>query len=173
MTTPRFLQIHTLQSYPAVLLNRDDSGLAKRLPFGGATRTRVSSQCLKRHWRTADDEFALKSIGVPMGVRSRLIIERGIMQPLLDEGFGRDGVEAVAEAFMKHLFQESPKRKKAEDAEADKAFEAATGQAVLFGWPEVQYLLDSARALVKQAADAKTVRSGADAFFKNTAGDAR
>ena len=36
MTTPRFLQIHTLHSYPAALLNRDDSGLAKRMPFGGA-----------------------------------------------------------------------------------------------------------------------------------------
>ena len=31
MTEPRFLQIHTLQSYPAVLLNRDDAGLAKRV----------------------------------------------------------------------------------------------------------------------------------------------
>ena len=47
MTAPRFLQIHTLHSYPAALLNRDDSGLAKRLPFGGAVRTRISSQCLQ------------------------------------------------------------------------------------------------------------------------------
>jgi hypothetical protein len=65
MTTPaRFLQIHTLASYPATLLNRDDSGLAKRLPFGDATRTRISSQCLKRHWRTASEQsdhlFALQ-----------------------------------------------------------------------------------------------------------------
>jgi CRISPR system Cascade subunit CasC len=56
---PRFVQIHWLASYPGALLNRDDSGLAKRLPFGGATRTRVSSQCLKRHWRTAEDEYDL------------------------------------------------------------------------------------------------------------------
>ena len=62
MTTPRFLQIHTLHSYPAALLNRDDSGLAKRMPFGGATRTRISSQCLKRHWRVAEDDYALKSL---------------------------------------------------------------------------------------------------------------
>ena len=27
--------------------------------FGGAVRTRISSQCLKRHWRVADDAFAL------------------------------------------------------------------------------------------------------------------
>ena len=62
MTNPRFLQIHTLHSYPAALLNRDDSGLAKRMPFGGATRTRISSQCLKRHWRVAQDEFAIHGI---------------------------------------------------------------------------------------------------------------
>jgi hypothetical protein len=40
MTHPRFIQIHTLQSYSAALLNRDDSGLAKRLPMGDAIRTR-------------------------------------------------------------------------------------------------------------------------------------
>ena len=56
---PRFIQIHWLAGYPGVLLNRDDTGLAKRLPFGSATRTRVSSQSLKRHWRMAEDEHAL------------------------------------------------------------------------------------------------------------------
>lgn len=53
----RFLQFHTLTSYPAVLLNRDDAGFAKQLPFGSALRTRISSQCLKAalediRWRT-------------------------------------------------------------------------------------------------------------------------
>ncbi|WP_419604464.1 type I-E CRISPR-associated protein Cas7/Cse4/CasC, partial [Thiolapillus sp.] len=51
---PHFIQIHTLHNYPAALINRDDAGLAKRLPMGDAVRTRISSQCLKRHWRTAD-----------------------------------------------------------------------------------------------------------------------
>ena len=41
MAEPRFLQIHTLSAYAAALLNRDDSGLAKRLPYGEALRTRV------------------------------------------------------------------------------------------------------------------------------------
>ena len=59
---PRFLQIHTLHSYTAALLNRDDSGLAKRMPFGRVMRTRISSQCLKRHWRTADDTFSIRNI---------------------------------------------------------------------------------------------------------------
>ena len=77
MVTPRFLQIHTLHSYPAALLNRDDSGLAKRMPFGGVTRTRISSQCLKRHWRVAQDEYALGRLGDAAGsYRSRNIIDR-------------------------------------------------------------------------------------------------
>lgn len=75
-TQPRFIQIHTLHTYPAALINRDDAGLAKRLPLGNAMRTRISSQCLKRHWRTADDRFALSGLKVPMAVRSRLFFKR-------------------------------------------------------------------------------------------------
>ena len=85
MTSPRFMQIHTLHSYPATLLNRDDSGLAKRMPFGDAVRTRISSQCLKRHWRVAEDEFSLTNIE-PDALRSRNVIDRTVMQPLRDVG---------------------------------------------------------------------------------------
>ncbi len=71
MTAPKFIQIHTLHSYPGTLLNRDDSGLAKRLPFGGVERLRISSQCLKRHWRVADDGHALGTIDPGIGVSTR------------------------------------------------------------------------------------------------------
>ena len=86
MTEARFIQIHTLQSYPAALLNRDDSGLAKRLPFGGVTRTRISSQCLKRHWRMAEDEWSLRSIGAPLSVRSREVVERRVAKSVEEAG---------------------------------------------------------------------------------------
>ena len=36
MPDARFLQIHSLHGYSAVLLNRDDSGLAKRITYGAA-----------------------------------------------------------------------------------------------------------------------------------------
>lgn len=75
MNLPRFIQIHTLHNYPGALLNRDDAGLAKRLPYGDAIRTRISSQCLKRHWRMAEDHFSLASLGVPMAVRSRMTLD--------------------------------------------------------------------------------------------------
>ncbi|MES9906481.1 MAG: type I-E CRISPR-associated protein Cas7/Cse4/CasC [Sedimenticola sp.] len=55
-----------LHNYPAALLNREDAGLAKRLPMGDAVRTRITSQCLKRHWRVTDDRYALSELDVPM-----------------------------------------------------------------------------------------------------------
>ena len=86
-----------LTSYPATLLNRDDSGLAKRLPFGEASRTRISSQCLKSHWRHAEreygHEYAITHVPklepVDFGIRSRKLFER-IADDLVKEGLAPD-----------------------------------------------------------------------------------
>jgi CRISPR system Cascade subunit CasC len=132
MTAPRFIQVHTLTSYPAVLLNRDDAGMAKRLPYGGTSRLRVSSQCLKRHWRMAQDNWALKNIGAPMAVRSRHVVERAIMPDI--EGTP-EVLEAVRVALAKKLF-------------GDKNVEVAKRQALLLGRPEIDYLVRIAREAV-------------------------
>ncbi len=52
MTT--FINIHTLISHPSSMMNRDDSGLQKTAIFGGSTRSRISSQCLKRAIRQSE-----------------------------------------------------------------------------------------------------------------------
>ena len=88
MADAKFIQIHTLTSYPGALLNRDDAGFAKRLPFGGATRTRVSSQCLKYHWRNYNGEHALSSLtGVSRSIRSRETFKEKIARPIIGEGY--------------------------------------------------------------------------------------
>ena len=138
MPPPRFLQIHTLASYPAVLLNRDDAGLAKRLPYGGASRIRVSSQCLKRHWRMAKDEWALEGIGAPMAMRSREVVEREIMKGLQAPP---DITEAVRVALAKLLFGK-------DNVDVKKR------QALLLGRPEIDYLA----RLAREAAAAGTVK---------------
>ncbi len=57
----RFIQLHLLTSYPPANLNRDDQGSPKTAKMGGFDRLRVSSQCLKRTWRTSEIfEEALK-----------------------------------------------------------------------------------------------------------------
>ena len=114
MTDARFLQIHWLASYPGTLLNRDDAGLAKRLPFGGAVRARISSQCLKRHWRMAgaDDlegaaanPWALQNLSVPMGVRTKDIVEKRIVPAARGpETVDEETLTAVREALLRELY---------------------------------------------------------------------
>lgn len=48
-----FLQLHFLTVYPPANLNRDDLGRPKTAMLGGSQRLRISSQSLKRAWRTS------------------------------------------------------------------------------------------------------------------------
>lgn len=158
MPTSRFIQIHALVSYSAALLNRDDSGLAKRLPFGGSTRTRISSQCLKRHWRKTEDEWALSKIGPEMAVRSRKIPEERL-RPDLDraEAGTSDVRAAVIDAFARLLY--TPKAKKAP--------EIKDRQALLIGEPELKYLSEKAKEIAEIATSAKEATEQVDKFFKH------
>ena len=161
MTIPRFLQIHTLHSYPAALLNRDDSGLAKRMPFGGAVRTRISSQCLKRHWRVAQDEFAIHSIpGATAAFRSRNIVSRKIMQPIQGtQTVNADVLTAVETAFVKGVY--GPNARPGDEPSAER-----TRQPLLLGLPEVEHLRERATAIcADHPADAKAAGDAATALF--------
>ena len=155
MTEPRFLQVHFLSSYPGALLNRDDAGLAKRLPFGSATRTRVSSQCLKRHWRMADDARAVHRLGQELGAeseRSKVAIERLVAGPLRD-GTNDEIVDAVQGEFVKAIY-------------GKKALDPKARQALLLGRPEIDWLGEQAARLVADAGDAKAAAAAAVDFFK-------
>lgn len=152
---PKFIQIHFLAAWPGALLNRDDAGLAKRLPFGTATRTRVSSQCLKRHWRMADDPRALhelaKQNGVE-GVRSKQAIERDVTGPLRAR-FDKDMVDAVEEAFITKFYGKNAKDKQQR-------------QALLFGRPELAWLASEAERLLAESASAAGVKAAAEIWVK-------
>ena len=161
MTTPRFLQIHSLHSYPAALLNRDDSGLAKRMTFGGATRTRISSQCLKRHWRTAQDEFAIHGIaGSTAAVRSRNIVERRVIAPLRGtDGISEEVLTAVENAFNVGVYGSSGATERGR-------------QPLLLGVPEVEHLHQRAAAIcAEHPADAKAAGDAATALFNVRRGE--
>jgi len=138
MPDPRFLQIHFLAPYTAALLNRDDAGLAKRLPYGGTLRTRVSSQCLKRHWRLADDPHALSQIdGADAAYRSREIIEHKVFGDWA-EAVDTDVADKVKDALLKVVY-------------GDKGADKKTRQTLLLGEVEVAYLTEEAKRLVTEA----------------------
>lgn len=46
-----FIEIHSLQTFSAANLNRDDANAIKTITFGNTLRQRVSSQCIKRSIR--------------------------------------------------------------------------------------------------------------------------
>lgn len=164
MTTTRFLQIHTLHSYPAGLLNRDDSGLAKRMPFGGSVRTRISSQCLKRHWRVAKDEFSIHSIpGATEAYRSRNIVERKVMAPIrADAGDVRPEVlQAVEDAFNIGVYGSSG------SVESGR-------QPLLLGQPEVEHLRERAAAIcAEHPGDADAAKEAATELFNSRRGEGK
>ena len=47
------IEIHMLKNYQPTNLNRDDTGSPKTCMFGGVQRARISSQCLKKSWRSS------------------------------------------------------------------------------------------------------------------------
>ena len=153
MPEPRFLQIHTLTPYPAALLNRDDSGLAKRLPYGGTLRTRISSQCLKRHWRMADDPHALHGIdAADAAFRSRELVTRKVLGEL---GAPEDVVKAIEPEFQMAVY-------------GDKGTTKQGRQTLLFGEREIAWLRGEAELLVAEAGgDAGAAKTAAAAWRKD------
>jgi CRISPR system Cascade subunit CasC len=65
----RFIQLHLLTSYPPSNLNRDDLGQPKTARLGGAERLRISSQSLKRAWRTS--ELFQQQLAGTIGTRTK------------------------------------------------------------------------------------------------------
>lgn len=134
-----FLQIHTLTAYPASLLNRDDAGLAKRIPFGNAVRLRVSSQCLKRHWR---EDLALRLPELPDGQRTRSFFTRTVLPRAIGAGVPQPLAESLIEPLAKAVIDGGVKEN------------GDLSQPVLFGLREAEYFVQVLRE-ASQAADPK------------------
>jgi len=155
MPEPRFLQIHYLAPYTAALLNRDDAGLAKRLPYGGFLRTRVSSQCLKRHWRLAEDPHAMSQIKEKdaAAIRSRQTVEREVIGDLTNTD-GKEVAETIRDEFLKVIYGEKGTNRKSR-------------QTLLLGEVEITYLRKEARRLFSEAkGDKKRAQELAEQWSK-------
>jgi len=141
-----FLQIHTLTSYPASLLNRDDAGLAKRIPFGNAIRLRVSSQCLKRHWR---EDLTARLPDIPDGYRTRSFFTQAVLRKVTDQGVREELAKALIDTLIPLLMKASDEKKSKKKREELKQKGFDINQPVLFGVREADYfaqmLIDAAR----------------------------
>lgn len=137
-----FLQVHSLTSYHASLLNRDDAGLAKRIPFGGAMRLRISSQCLKRHWR----EWLMAQLqGDPhlrSGWRSRYFFDRVVKARLVGEGMADTTAHELVFYLAKGILTAAGEKEALDKTTLEMK------QPVLFGQAEADYFVK----LIQEAA---------------------
>jgi CRISPR system Cascade subunit CasC len=99
----KLIELHILQSFPVSCLNRDDVGSPKSAVFGGVTRSRISSQALKRAIREfAQDNLPEARFG---GERTKLIVEpfRRALQKhgVSDEKIAEDTARNIADKLAK------------------------------------------------------------------------
>ncbi len=163
----RFIQLHLLTAYPPANLNRDDMGSPKTAKMGGYDRLRVSSQCLKRTWRTSTSfEQALEGhIGIGhIGTRTK---EMGLKayQQMTNKGVAHkkalEWSQAIAGVFGK-LKQLSKKEKeglkKLDDDERIKKelVELEIEQLVFFDTQEVHDILNLADKIAEREEEASS-----------------
>lgn len=123
-----FIQLHLLTSYPPSNLNRDDLGRPKSAVMGGVPRLRVSSQSLKRAWRTSS-VFADHLSGSLSRRTRRMAGEAYAM--LIERKVADDVAAATAQAIGKAIYDK---------VDAKKDFQA--GQLAFIGPAEEKALLD-------------------------------
>jgi len=94
MNLPLYIDIHALQTVPYANLNRDDLGSPKTLLYGGAERTRVSSQS----WKRAVRHEIERRLGDP-AVRTRRLME-AVAERLVARGWDENLAAAGARQVM-------------------------------------------------------------------------
>ena len=160
----RFVQLHILTSYPPSNLNRDDTGSPKTAVVGDSMRLRISSQSLKRAWRTSD--IFASSMEGHLGTRTKEMgveVYKALLGKGVSEKNARDWAKSIAACFGKR----KPDRKVGKDEDlkveqpdkkVNKNEELHVEQLVHFS-PEEKLAID---ALVLQLAASKTAPTEED-----------
>ncbi len=114
----------------------------------------MSSQCLKRHWRLADDPHGLHTInGADAAFRSREIIDRKVFGDW-SAGVDPEVIKAIREVLLKAVY-------------GAKGVDKKSRQTLLLGQVEVDFLIETAQALVAEASgDANAAKAAAEAWAK-------
>lgn len=138
----KYIQMHVLTSYPASNLNRDDLGRPKTVIMGNTERLRVSSQSLKRAWRTSD--VFQQALGASIGTRTKEVgvlvynaLTRGISfqdafegaadpgtLPTIKEKAAREIARAIADVFGAIKSDQKPGKDDTEKEAAKKLHES-------------------------------------------------
>ena len=130
------IEIHMLKNYGPANLNRDDTNAPKTCMFGGVPRARISSQCLKRSWRTS--ELFREEIGSSLlGIRTRKLSD------LVGEELTRRGLpDKEIEGVKKNLTGIGNKNSKETE-------DGKTKQIILYSPEDITVLADTIERKLK------------------------
>ena len=151
------IEIHMLKNYPPVNLNRDDSGAPKSCFFGGVLRGRISSQCLKRSWRTSD---IFKSVG-SYGIRTRKLPEL-VAEKLIQMGVDTETAEIAKEKLTGIANKEGTTTK-----------DGMTQQIVFYAQEEVNRVAQRVKEAIDEDGDIKKFAKRKAKEFENMKEDAK
>ncbi|MGW4320691.1 type I-E CRISPR-associated protein Cas7/Cse4/CasC [Streptomyces sp. NPDC004684] len=100
MTQRLYIDVHIVQTVPPANLNRDDQGNPKEAIYGGARRSRVSSQAWKRATRR---HFDLQAPEQDRATRTRRITNELTTRICRDTDLNREAAAPIAEALLAQL----------------------------------------------------------------------
>jgi CRISPR system Cascade subunit CasC len=150
----KLLELHILQSFPVSCLNRDDVGAPKSAVFGGVTRARISSQCLKRAIR----EYAQELCPTPFqGERSRLIV-RPLRDAIVEQGIDESRAESAAKEVADYLASV--------DKEAEKKGTLRVKTLIFLSPSEVRAIAEALAKTLKKDSDAKDLGKAAGKILR-------
>jgi len=113
-----FIQLHLLTNYAPSNLNRDDLGRPKTAKMGGVDRLRISSQSLKRAWRTS--AVFEEAMAGHIGIRTKMFgteVYKTLLEKNVADKSAKKLAQIIAEKFGK--LKKANKDKPLEDLEIE------------------------------------------------------
>lgn len=136
-----------LRNYPPTNLNRDDMGAPKSCVFGRTNRARISSQCLKRSWRTSET-FREKVGEQNLGIRTRKLPEL-VCARLEDMGVPAERVDLVRPKLTGIANKEGKENKKGD----------YTAQVVFYAPEDIQAVAEAVKELLDACETDKEIKA--------------
>ena len=158
----RFLQLHLLTAYPPSNLNRDDLGRPKTALLGDVPRLRISSQSLKRAWRTSN--IFQDRLAGSMGVRTKRmgldLVFRRLRELGVGAGDAAEWAHAIVGIFGKAAQLNEKQKAALEDTPVEEVDEAKvtgllTEQLVHYGPAELKAIEALVQAMAKRRSGPK------------------
>lgn len=140
------IEVHMLKNYPATNLNRDETGSPKTCLFGGYTRGRISSQCLKRSWRKSD--IFCQEIGEEnLGIRTRKFPQL-VCEALAEMGVSEDILKEIQPKISGFGNKEGKENKDG----------SMTAQVMFFAPQDIQAVAEAIKGILDDCEDSKAVK---------------